>query len=427
MEGAEPFDPDRLMREHPASRSADAKWPNATRTALEAAYFASLRSDEGRYPEFSIAIDESRFLSTETRMFAEAAELTPERVSQYSRVVDPRTQVLLVWEPEAGAPPRIVGIDSAEARRTERLRVPELDHPHASVVVHGPGVVALQDRGRGVSVYERGAYRSPETWRDVAIPTELTARLVELSRPGSRTMPWSLQPESMRSVDPVRWQLLQGRWIKAATSVAEHAARIWLAQLASAIARNRHGGALLHVPSSDVSPGLLSDPGTALAVPPTSPCHAPASLLGLLEYVFAVTNLEAAQDGVAVLRGQPGSGMSLDQWAIYNGAPVAYAAFRRLRDWAKATASLSGVDGAIVLDQYLSPALFGAKFTTTEVPSGVEHDHDELAKRGTRHRSMAAAVGATPGSIGVVVSQDGPITVFSNPTGKELRTQRVWM
>lgn len=34
---------------------------------------------------------------------------------------------------------------------------------------------------------------------------------------------------------------------------------------------------------------------------------------------------------------------------------------------------------------------------------------------------------ATPGSIGIVVSQDGPISVLSNPAGTRLRDQSVWM
>lgn len=90
-------------------------------------------------------------------------------------------------------------------------------------------------------------------------------------------------------------------------------------------------------------------------------------------------------------------------------------------------ASLSKVDGAVVLDRDLRIVGFGAEITLTSPPTADEvvcyGPHPEpvstprprpLSDFGMRHRSAYRFCQAVPGSVAFVVSQDAAITVFCN-------------
>jgi hypothetical protein len=81
-------------------------------------------------------------------------------------------------------------------------------------------------------------------------------------------------------------------------------------------------------------------------------------------------------------------------------------------------AQLSETDGVIVLNHDFNVLGFGASIVALdqELPANwVEY----LSTRGNRHKSMANAVASMDGSIGIVVSQDGGVTIFENHEGRE--------
>jgi hypothetical protein len=91
---------------------------------------------------------------------------------------------------------------------------------------------------------------------------------------------------------------------------------------------------------------------------------------------------------------------------------------RRLGEYLDMIAQLSCVDGALIIDEHLRPLRFATHLAapkwSREVLEGTHHDilptqRIELARFGTRHNSAIGFVGVCPGTIGFVISQDGPV------------------
>ena len=74
-------------------------------------------------------------------------------------------------------------------------------------------------------------------------------------------------------------------------------------------------------------------------------------------------------------------------------------------------AHLANADGAVVLNRSFGLEAFSAKLNSPIpiLPAGLA---SFLGSKGNRHNSMANAISALPGSIGVVVSQDGSAVCF---------------
>jgi len=87
----------------------------------------------------------------------------------------------------------------------------------------------------------------------------------------------------------------------------------------------------------------------------------------------------------------------------------------RLRQYVGMLANFTNVDGALVLDDYLKPIGYSAEIINTQRWDGpvqnmsrTDRSQIKLANFGMRHNSAAAFVAAVPGSIALVLSQDGP-------------------
>ncbi len=97
-------------------------------------------------------------------------------------------------------------------------------------------------------------------------------------------------------------------------------------------------------------------------------------------------------------------------------------------------ASLTRVDGLVALDGDLAVHGFGAEITAQGEPGRVLVAHDALARNveaidpthfGTRHRSMMRYCALQPGSVGLVVSQDGAIRVMTSVGDRLLLWEQV--
>jgi len=91
---------------------------------------------------------------------------------------------------------------------------------------------------------------------------------------------------------------------------------------------------------------------------------------------------------------------------------------RRLSEYLDVVAQLSCVDGALIIDEHLRPLRFATHLAAPKWAGEVfEGTHQnvpptqkiELARFGTRHNSAIGFVGACPGTIGLVISEDGPV------------------
>ncbi len=91
---------------------------------------------------------------------------------------------------------------------------------------------------------------------------------------------------------------------------------------------------------------------------------------------------------------------------------------QKYEDRLSALAQLACIDGALILSSTLEVISFGATLMATKWTGEVKVGQDGLGgggeifnnlRLGTRHNSAIDYIGACPGTIGFVVSEDGPI------------------
>jgi hypothetical protein len=191
--------------------------------------------------------------------------------------------------------------------------------------------------------------------------------------------------------------------------LGERRARNVLLRLAAAIARERHGGTLLIVPGDDAS---------WRAVVETSHRDAGQPFRQLADalrssYLARVERDEAQRnpDGVHPSR--------LPDIAVR--AHEAYAFVATVIDQ---VARLANVDGALLVDGELNVLSFGSKIAARKPLPSVRVRHVELDQAdqelplgqigGMRHQSAAKFVHELPAASAIVISHDGPISIFTS-------------
>lgn len=95
---------------------------------------------------------------------------------------------------------------------------------------------------------------------------------------------------------------------------------------------------------------------------------------------------------------------------------------RRLSEYLDMLAQLSCVDKALVIDEYLQPVVFAAELTSTEwtgkvlkgTPKNIPPTQPiDIARFGTRHKSAINFIAACPGTVGFIISEDGPVRAIT--------------
>jgi hypothetical protein len=174
--------------------------------------------------------------------------------------------------------------------------------------------------------------------------------------------------------------------------------------------RARRGGALLMVPAGSGAEKLF-DAGRWYRQPDTQISRDLQRAL-TFEAVFRLARM-----GRRVFLA-PGldSTAAIIAWGNEKVRPALRASLASLENSCQHCADLTEADGATVLRTDFGIAGFSAKITSHEgaLPAPMAK---HLETRGNRHRSMAGAVVRQPGAIGLVVSQDGEITVFTHQRG----------
>jgi len=103
----------------------------------------------------------------------------------------------------------------------------------------------------------------------------------------------------------------------------------------------------------------------------------------------------------------------------FQSSPVIEDSLRRLAEFLDFTARLATVDGALVVDDELAPQQFRAHLAASRWEGRVlecapywslkPQKVFDVSRFGTRHASAMALVGACPGVIAFVISEDGPV------------------
>ena len=182
--------------------------------------------------------------------------------------------------------------------------------------------------------------------------------------------------------------------------------------------RERHGGTIVHVPSE-----LVAELGPGN---PYLDIHYRFAEAEARRRFFEVT--VGILNRLALVHGQSNAGPV--GWHDFQTATDEELAAldEALFEFAYLVAGLAAVDGAVVLDKRLELLGFGAEISG-RLPDvrvvgraldleGESVADEPAANEGTRHRSAYRLVGALPGSVAIVVSQDGGVRFVAERDGR---------
>ena len=124
-----------------------------------------------------------------------------------------------------------------------------------------------------------------------------------------------------------------------------------------------------------------------------------------LAYVQAATHLLLARrDNLVILKDLKDRPLDYAQLVLENLHYKLYD--REAARYARLWAQLSVIDGMVVMNHLLEPLVFGGITTVPDSFKGLK------GKKGARHQAGAYAATRFPGSVAIVVSQDGSVTAY---------------
>jgi hypothetical protein len=334
---------------------------------IEAAFWASLRTNEGRPTQFS-AMLVSRHRHPAAIAFAEAIPFEEEQIAKLAPALPPGGTLVVCM---AGGGFDIWGF--GRSRQMDMWRV--------SLDVSEPGVIRV-----GAGPYQ------PFAVLDGRLDPIISATRIRL--------PHYLQGKLKKSSPTNDIIETQAVWHES----------IALGDLARVILAEDHGGTLLIVPDdSGVWQASLDPFAYRLATPDTTIHDGIRQQLrttqARAQAMAEVSKLDISDETkTLLLKSLPGP-----QWD--------------LADIVRPTASLAAVDGAVVVTHDLRVLGFGAKIaagnvTTVSIFLPLQGGQDIVptpveACGGTRHQSAARFVNANRDAVAVVISQDRHLSVFS--------------
>ena len=377
--------------------------------ALKVAYLASLHQNEGRNLRFALAFEREAHRPRQVDLFTQPAELSPKQLQSISAAFAPESTCLVIAsvEPDGGSP-SIIG---TTPRPRTSLSGPQLYQPPVVIDVDAPGVVSLSI-GEAKAVFRRGEISEQSrgiTGLPLIAETEHLVREACTVKVDGGLGYLSGEQESI-PIDAANWERHGG---EIRSIVRRTAVRIYdqtLENIARKMLRARRGGALLMVPAGSGA-GKLFDAGRWYRQPDRQISRDLERTL-TLEAVFRLARM-----GRRVFRAaELDSSAAIMSWGNEKVRPALRASLASLENSCQHCADLTEADGATVLLTDFGIAGFSAKITSHEGPLPALLSR-YLETRGNRHRSMAGAVARHPGAIGLVVSQDGEITVFTHQQG----------
>lgn len=188
----------------------------------------------------------------------------------------------------------------------------------------------------------------------------------------------------------------------------------FLARILFLMERRRHGGSLLVVPDRMLSEVRAS--GCLRIKYPFG--NNPSDIWNLCVTWYAQNRLAFFEDWENGIRGPKGR--------VGDNPEFPQQLFDTIMRFAEFTATLTSVDGAVVMSERLEVIGFGAEITSaaSEVPEVTMHDDRSgtgevrnVEDNGMRHRSVYRFCKNFPNAMGIIVSQDGGIKVVKSKEG----------
>lgn len=375
-------------------------------SSLEVALLASLHQSEGRNLRFALVVEAPTPRTMEIQRFDRPIGLTAKQLQSISAAFNPeRTGFVVTSGRGQNQSPMILG---TIPRPSTPLPPPQLHQPPLVIEAEAPGVVSISI-GEAKAVYRRGEVREQSrTIPGLALEAETELLIREVCCPRLQLQRICLPGDQGLTPIPAASWASESKHI--AAIVRRSSRRIYdriLQSIARKMVQARRGGAILMLPADNSSDGLFAG-GRWYEQPDRR----------LLRDVVRILSLEVVHRLTVMgrpLSVEPGlsSPAELASWANDR----LRSALTALEENCQYCADLTESDGAAVLRSDLGIEGFSVKLTSHE---GAWPDHLArfLETRGNRHRAVAGAVVRRPGSLGLVVSQDGDVTVFTH-TGQQ--------
>ncbi len=389
--------------------SVDEKRRDMLPIVLDEAFYASLQRNEGRPVRFAILLENDTFKSGPIREFSAPRSFNTKQLQSISVAYDPSSVCLVVDRPSpVSSSIEIIGV---AARPVPALRLSTQYPPAVIVEAVNPGTISLEI-GELKAVYSNGetVLSNLQVVERLHVQSSLPSRAITPTRLGPHLR---LGTHEVTGLDEEMWanhkkeyeQLVNSYW-----------PRLFSGAMVSIIKKTiskAHGGGYLFLKRIS-KPNSLTG-GSWFRTPSQQLTHwlsRTLAIKGLLSLALRGKTVTSDLD----TRWRD----NVQEW----GRTLLHPTFRDSLlnlDYACAEcAHLSEADGVTVLNHDFEVLGFGASIGALDqkMPDDwIEH----LSTRGNRHRSMANAVALMEGSIGIVISQDGGVTIFSNHDGHDMR------
>ena len=374
--------------------------------AISQAYQASLEKNEGRHLKFALLLEHETYKSSATTRFHEPKPLDSMQLQSISAAFDPGESCLVVEH--TNSQPFNLQIIGIAVRPFPELRLSTEWPPAIIVEAEAPGLISLEI-GSLKAVFDKGVIR-------IANKKSLEELPLNSSLPMKAITPTRFQPalrlglQEVIDINEENWQNHKQEYEQL---VSDHWPRLLSSAIESLIKKTRikcHGGGFIFVPG-DYSHVLKPSSGVWFKENCQVLTHwllRTLSIQGLftlgLRGKFVTSGLDSFWQS------------NPQQWA----KDILSSTFRDTLlnlDNAYATcAHLSEADGVTVLNHDFEILAFSVSIERIDLE--LPNDWVEYLKtRGNRHRSMANAIAALEGSVGIVISQDGYVTIFINRDG----------
>jgi hypothetical protein len=379
-------------------------------TSLEVALLASLLQNEGRNLRFALVVEAQPGRTLDMQRFQRPIQLSATQLKSISAAFNPERTGFVVAAASRNQDTRPVILGTI-TRPSTSLPSPQLHRPPVVIEAEAPGVVPVSI-GEAKAVYRRGEIREQtHTIPGLSLEAETEQLVREVCSPRLQRERICLPgDQGPTPIDAGRWA---GESKDIGAIVRRSTLRIYeriLQRIARTMVQARRGGGILLLPADGDTAGLFA--GGRWYDQPDRRLQRDVVRLLSLDAVHRLTLMGRP------LSAEPGlsSPAELTRWANDR----LRSALAVLEENCQYCADLTEADGAAVLRTDLGIEAFSVKLSSHEGdwPSSLARF---LETRGNRHRAMAGAVVRQPGSMALVVSQDGEITVFAHFPGRGAR------
>lgn len=374
------------------------------REIVRISFISSLHFNEGRQLRFAIAIEDEVLKTTNVNRFDPPIPLEARYLQSISPALSEDDDCFIV---EGGAKHgntlKIVG--TAALPQAELL--PHSMYPRPVVVsVNGPGVICLEI-GDVKIVYDRGALKNSTRSQVDRLWTSTALTFVDrVATTGNKVKVLAYGLYGNPELDAGSWESHKSDYVNIANDYCPVLLSGVLRVIVREIQRADHGGAFMLLPSPAQRDDLFRDKRwySEIRLELSEAIHRTLALNSI--YTLASQGKWIYPKGVL-----PTSPDDFPFWVDRIVYPQLTNSYIYLTKQCQRIAHLTNADGAVVLNTLFGLEAFSAKLNIamTTLPADLA---GFLGSRGNRHTSMASAISSLPGSIGVVVSQDGNAVCF---------------